>query len=95
MLQHVHQKFVDGLCGVHTCVNATIVMEEQYFRQFVGGTNSMKVSIQSFIVFRVHCFHVGKKFTKIVPFSSQKTVIVNLLADGTLLNFECYITHCP
>lgn len=41
------QKFVDGFCGVHSCVHATTVMEEQYFRHFVGGTNPMKVSIQS------------------------------------------------
>jgi hypothetical protein len=41
------QKFVDGFCGVHTCVRATIVMEEQYFRHFVGDIDSVKVSIRS------------------------------------------------
>ena len=40
MQKHCPSKMYDGLCGAHSCVQSSVIMEQQQFRLFCCGMNS-------------------------------------------------------
>lgn len=77
MQQHFPSRICDDLFGAPTCVWPSVIMEEQHFRYFSVGTNSMKAGIWTWCLSvgaGVHFCLPSTQFTGITPFSSQKTV---------------------
>jgi hypothetical protein len=75
---------------VHTCMQPSIVMEEQQFGCFSCGTYLINVSIQTSyccnIAVGVYCCPARWKFLWMAPFSSQKPVTMIFQAGSAILN---------
>ena len=88
--QHCPSKICDSLCGVHTCIQPSIILEEQQIRCFSCGTNLTNVSIQTSyccnIASGVHCCPPRWKFLWMAAFSSQKPVTMIFPAGNAVLN---------
>lgn len=87
--QHCQSNMWDGLCGVHTCMWPSNVMEEQHCRHISCWMNMTKSSIQAHLMLK----HIGYDFTAVPrgkmftrrTFSlSEKSVTMILPADCTL-----------
>jgi hypothetical protein len=91
MRQHCQCKVCDGICCVQACAWPSVDLEGATVGDFFVRDKRMKPYIQTCYcfsaVFAVHCCTLGKMFTRITPFSTQKIVSMIFPADTVLLNF--------